>query len=249
MRTPSPVDSYWIPYDEKANQRFWDSFGGKPPFQGAMVLDVGCGRGTLCIDLALSGVRKIIGVDIDPACIDFAHTNLRCNYPHFTDCVSFELGDLSRYADDTFDYIVSKDSFEHIMNLGELLLEMKRCLKPGGKIYAGYGPLYNSPDGPHGHYGILPWGHVFLPERLLVAMVNRGRDEKVNHLSDLNLVNHMSFAEHRSLIFAAGFKVLYFEVNRGKHLLAPFFSALRKISFLEEYFTYNIYCVLEKESE
>jgi SAM-dependent methyltransferase len=240
------IGSHWFAFDEKANQNFWKSFGGKPSFQNATVLDVGCGRGSLCIDIALSGSKKISGIDLDPVLIEFARVNLLQKYPFLAERVNFDVGYLSQYPGDVFDCIVSKDTFEHIMNLGEVLSEMKRCLKPGGRIYTGFGPLYNAPDGPHGHYGVLPWGHVFLPERLLVAMVNRRRHDKIRRLLDLRGVNHLSFAEHRALLFGCGLKVVYFEVNQSRNPVSRLFSLLRKIPGLEEYFTHNIYCILEK---
>jgi SAM-dependent methyltransferase len=244
----SPLDSQWFALDELANQAFWENFGGTPSFQGASVLDVGCARGSLCFQMALLGAARTIGADINPVFIEFARATLRERYPRLLDCVSFDVGDLSRYADNTFDYIISKDTFEHIVNLGEMVAEMKRCLKPGGRIYTGYGPLYNAPNGPHGFFGVLPWGHVFLPERLLVALVNRKRSDKITCLRDLGVVNQMSFAEHRAVLWGAGLKVKYFEVNRSRHALSRAFVFLRRIPFLEEYFTHNIYCILEKES-
>ncbi len=244
----SPIDSPWFAIDERANQTFWKNFGGKPSLQGAVVLDVGCARGTLCIDIALSGAARTIGADIDSEFVQFASAAVRERYPQLMDRVSFEVGGLSRYADNTFDYIVSKDTFEHIMNLGEMVAEMKRCLKPGGRIYTGYGPLYNAPNGPHGFFGVIPWGHVFLPERLLVALINKKRCGKISCLRDLDVVNQMSFAEHRAVLYGAGLKVRYFEVNQSGHALSGVFSVLRKVPFLEEYFTHNIYCILEKES-
>ena len=63
-----------------------------------------------------------------------------------------------------FDYIVAKNSFEHIIGLEKMLEEMKKRLKPGGNIYTGFGPLYNSPNGPHMEKIIIPWGHLIFPD-------------------------------------------------------------------------------------
>ena len=122
-------------------EKFWKRFGGKPNLN-ATFLDVGCGHGAVCIDLANLGAKKVIGVDIDPVRIEFARNNLNLNYPELADRVEFyqiDLKDFDNY--EQFDYIISKDSFEHIINLRSMIEEMKKRLKPGGFVYAGFGPV------------------------------------------------------------------------------------------------------------
>ena len=38
----------------------------------------------------------------------------------------------------------------------------------------------------------------------------------------------------------------YIKVNLSNHPVAAIFNLLRRIKFLEEYFIYNIYCILKK---
>ena len=111
---------------KQENPQFWERLGGEPILEGRTVLDVGCGHGSLCIDMALSGAKKVIGLDINKALIDFARKNLYANYPALTGKVHFECLDLAQYQHESFDLIVSKDSFEHIINLDRELVEMKK---------------------------------------------------------------------------------------------------------------------------
>ncbi|MFC1561132.1 methyltransferase domain-containing protein [Candidatus Latescibacterota bacterium] len=113
------------------NKRFWLRLGGMPEVNGSVVLDIGCGHGGLCIDLALSGAKKVIGLDINHQLIEFARENLRVNYPHLQDIVEFESINLKNYHNNLiYDYIFSKDSFEHIIHVEEMLNEMKKNPNP-----------------------------------------------------------------------------------------------------------------------
>ena len=246
MKDDSSLGNHWLDVDVVANRTFWERFGGKPSFHGASVLDVGCCRGSLCVDVALSGARKVTGVDINATFIDYARATLQARYPELVDRVHYDVGALSQYPDNTFDLILSKDAFEHILNLPVMLAEMKRCLKPGGRIYTGYGPLYSAPNGAHGFFGTIPWGHLFLPARVLLALANRGRTRKALSLDELNDWNQLSFGAHRDLLCGAGLTVIDFKVNQSRHPLSRLFSLMRRLPGLENYFTHNIYCILEK---
>lgn len=68
----------------------------------------------------------------------------------FNTKTSTEVANLEKelpYKDDMFDEVYCKSVLEHIKNIGLLISEMRRVLKPGGKIwlrtdYAGYLPMY-----------------------------------------------------------------------------------------------------------
>ena len=117
-----------IDYFEKGgkdNIIFWARFDRKPCLKGATVLDVGCGHGRLCIDMALEGSSKVIGLDTNPRLIRFAQENLHNRFSHLADTVEFVHSDIQHYHPGVkFDYIVSKDTFEHIIDLEDVIEEM-----------------------------------------------------------------------------------------------------------------------------
>jgi SAM-dependent methyltransferase len=230
------------------NPKFWSRFDN-PSMTGKSLLDVGCGHGSLCIDAALAGADRVVGIDLDSERVAFAQANLEQNYPQLRERVTFVDIALEDYPLEGFDAIVSKDSFEHIIDLDGVLAEMKRRLAPGGRIYSGFGPLYNSMYGGHGRihnytYHI-PWLHVILPDVLLLKLVNRHRDEHVYSIHDLGL-NKLALHDYRRIIYGAGLNVVMFEVNHSKNKISQLFSLLRTFPFLEEYFSHNIYCILER---
>ena len=69
-------------------------------------------------------------------------------------------------ADGSIDACVSDNVFEHCRNLDAVLTETRRVLKPGGRLYAAYGPLWFSPGGDHysGRGGLhTVYNHLLLP--------------------------------------------------------------------------------------
>ncbi len=227
---------------------FWSRLGGKPDLKDAHVLEVGCGYGQLCFDMALSGAKKVVGIDINPKCIDFANEYLTMYYPELKDKIDFSNTDLMSYKEqDCFDYIISEDAFEHIMNLEEELVKMYKSLKVRGKLYTGFGPLYRSPYGGHKRMKMpIPWGHLILPESMLIKWVSMHRKEKINSIHDLGL-NKMSLADYKRLSNKKGWTILYFKVNHGDRLMSKIFSWISKIPFMEEYFSHDLYYVLRKD--
>jgi len=229
------------------NEKFWKRLSGKPDFTNSCVLDVGCGHGRLCIDTALSGAKKVVGIDLNSRLIEFARENLERNYYDLSNKIEFHnisLGDL--YDGVQFDYILSKDSFEHIIDLDLLLQEMKKRLKKGGRIYVGFGPLYRSYFGDHKKTKAkIPWFHLIIPESVLLRRLNRNRDKKIKSIEELGL-NKYRLKDYKRLFKESSLSILYFKVNCSDHILLKLFKLISKIPGLEEYFSKNIYCILEK---
>lgn len=239
-----------IAYFEKEKYRKNPIFFERFPninYEGLKVLDMGCGHGAISIDLALKGAKKIVGVDLNDDCIDFAKENLKTNFPQFADRITFVCTDFRTLEENDFDIIISKASFEHILDLDTLLVGMKEKLKIGGKIVTGFGPLYNSPWGDHNRLRHkLPWTHVMFPAEHFIEKLNKTREKKVETIYDLGL-NRYSLKDYiRMFNTTEGLKVIDFRTNVSKKTSMKFFNLFTYIPFLKEYFTYNIYSVLER---
>lgn len=255
------ADIAYFKRGEVENPTFWWRLGGKPIFTGLDVLDVGCGLGSLCVDMAAGGAARVVGLDTETKLIEFAKQYAAETYPQYKGVLEFYDHDLKHSKDGLFDVVVSKDSFEHIMDLDGMLREMAARLKPGGRIYAGFGPLYNSPFGHHGRVATFlpwrkfPWAHLVEREEKIVARLNKIRsqggkvftysDAPITSIRDLGLSMY-SLADYRRMIYGSGLKVTRFGMNRSKSPLSKVLSVLRRVPFLEEYCTHSIYCILEK---
>jgi SAM-dependent methyltransferase len=261
MNEPATADLDYFQRGGIENQIFWERMGERPDFQNSTVLDVGCGVGRMCVDIALAGASKVVGLDTDARLIGFANENLARAYTQLMGKVEFLALDLKDYHRQLFDCIISKDSFEHIMDLKGMLAQMRQHLKPGGRIFAGFGPLYNSPFGHHGRihtflpWRQFPWAHLVESEARLMERINRHRVRGENvfaykpgeltSIRDLGL-NKMSLREYREAFRQSGLDMVSFQVNRSTNLLSRLASLLKHVPFLEEYFTHTVYCIMER---
>ena len=94
---------------------------------GASVLDVGCGPGTITVDLAARvAPGRVVGIDV----VDAAD---QISAP---DNVTFEIGDVYdlAFGDATFDVVHAHQVLQHLSRPVDALLEMRRVLRPGGLL-------------------------------------------------------------------------------------------------------------------
>jgi 2-polyprenyl-3-methyl-5-hydroxy-6-metoxy-1,4-benzoquinol methylase len=228
------------------NNEWWRRVGERFDFCNANVLDLGCGHGALSIGIAESGASEVLGLDLEAERITFASEVVRQRYPGLVGKLHFACEDIRTLPQrHQYDYVVSKDSFEHIDELQSVVDSIALVLKPGGKLIVGFSPLYYSPFGDHGRLR-LPrvWLHAIVAERWLLRWVSAKERRRIEKISDLGL-NKLVPVEFRSLFPASRWRVISLKYNRGSRRLMPFMSALRKIPRLEKYFTVNIYAVIE----
>jgi len=144
------------------------SFLGITPdqFQGLHVLEVGGGEFGLLKALSEYGAH-CTGIDISESRVNYART------VHRAAPITFYVGDICNYdsiAVQTapFDVIVLRDVIEHIPQQAAALGVCARLLKPGGRLFVSFPPIF-SPFGGHQQnfkYGLfLPYIHL-LPNPL-----------------------------------------------------------------------------------
>lgn len=255
-----PPGGHWMTIRDNVTteiEKFWSRFGTQPGFAGKRILEVGCGRGDLSIGMAAAGAESVVGVDILSEHVAEANDRVRSEHADLAGRVEFTTQTLAELDSEPFDLVVSKDSFEHIIDVPAMLAAIRGCLAPSGVVYIGFSPLYHSPYGDHDRrktafraWGIggralamLPWGHLFL-EKKIIQRHDELNERRIASMHDLNL-NMMSIAEFRSHVRAAGFQPRYFATNRGSNPLGWPFSVLRRIPGLEKFCTYNVYCELK----
>ena len=113
---------------------------------GDAVLDVGCGAGEVCVELAaIVGARgRVAGVDLSEAMVEAARRTVAASGR------AIELQPASIYelpfADGAFDAVRAERVFQHLDNPEAALREMMRVTKRGGRVLA------SDPD--HGQAGL-----------------------------------------------------------------------------------------------
>ncbi|WP_397544335.1 bifunctional 2-polyprenyl-6-hydroxyphenol methylase/3-demethylubiquinol 3-O-methyltransferase UbiG [Roseovarius salis] len=96
---------------------------------GQEVLDLGCAGGFMAERLAQEGA-SVTGIDPAERAIDAAQAHARQAGLDIRYDVG--IGEALPYADDSFDAVVCVDVLEHVAELGRVLDEVGRVLRPGG---------------------------------------------------------------------------------------------------------------------
>lgn len=104
------------------------------PEPGMQILDIGCGTGSLCLELARLGA-KVTGIDISEAMLEVARDKARRTGM----TVKFLRADALHlpFEDASFDAVVSVTVMEFVPDLKRALAEAYRVLKPGGRLIVG----------------------------------------------------------------------------------------------------------------
>jgi ubiquinone/menaquinone biosynthesis C-methylase UbiE len=103
---------------------------------GMSVLDIGCGPGSITLDLAaLVSPGRVVGIDNAPAALDAARNAAAARGDAIT---SFQNGDVTSldFATASFDIVHAHQVLQHLRDPVAALCEMRRVCKPGGLIAA-----------------------------------------------------------------------------------------------------------------
>ena len=137
-------------------QQVFERFASLVPLHGLRVLEIG---GRLPAALTESrGVRRWCSVD-----------------PRNTHAESSEYAALRGIAEElpldrsSVDAVFASNSLQHVLRPEAALAEAARVLKPGGVLYANFGPIWSAPDGSHVEAFVFEgqrydfWTHTLLP--------------------------------------------------------------------------------------
>ena len=116
------------------------------------ILVAGCGAGRDLASWLPYAPKLVVGIDYlnYASAWDRSVTHYRSKYPGST--VEFLQGDLRHldmFQDGKFDVIGSDAVLEHVTNLSAVSHEFVRLLRPGGIVYATFGPLWYTWQGDH----------------------------------------------------------------------------------------------------
>lgn len=120
-------------YADKADLAVEDRFrGALGPFGAGRILDVACGPGAVTAAVA-RGAAHATGIDATPEML--AKAERRCREAGLSN-VGFRPGDAENlpFEDGAFDAVVTRLSLHHFADPGRALGQMRRVLRPGGRL-------------------------------------------------------------------------------------------------------------------
>lgn len=146
-------------------------------------LDIGCGRGELILALARNGAANATGVDIRPI---YEETLKTAADEKLGEVVHFTTKPLSELPEASFDEILSRDSFEHYEDPEAILRDVKRLLKPGGRLRVQFGPTWYHPHGVHMFFMFnRPWPHLFFSEKTIMNVRSLYKDDGAKRFGEV----------------------------------------------------------------
>jgi ubiquinone/menaquinone biosynthesis C-methylase UbiE len=198
-------------------------------FQGKKILDVGCDLdGKLIAEIhSKYQPQEVIGM------------NLAAEQKELFPNCRMEPGDIrqTHYPDNYFDVLVSASAFEHIHKFEIALDEMYRILKPGGFLYAGFGPIWSTCYGHHMwfiHQGqLINYWNVILPAYCHLLMTPQELFDHCIKQHDQSLSeaivqyvffsqdqNRLFYEDYEKIIGESKFKALFFKGYDHRELRA-----------------------------
>ena len=170
--------------------------------KGRTVLDFGCGEGSEVIEMAAAGARLVMGLENRESMLEIARRraadaglSTRCRF--------------TAVCEEPVDVVVSLDCFEHFAEPEAMLGMMYDLLKPGGVLFASWGPPWFHPNGSH-LIELPPWTHVFFTERAVMEWRSHMRDDGARRYADGGCgLNQMTIAAFEKMVKRSRFRIEY----------------------------------------
>jgi ubiquinone/menaquinone biosynthesis C-methylase UbiE len=203
---------------------------------GKRILEIGCGNGSLLKFIAVnSNPKYITGIDLKLSEWWGVGESSGTNW-EVRDGNAEELS----FADESFDVVISFSTFEHIHDIEKALREIKRVLKPSGRFYTEFVPIWTSAAGHHfvrsgertwnkEHLLLIPpFGHLYMNEFQMFEYLNKQTDDEklvsdiIQFIYHSNIINRRSRKYLMNAIMNCGMIVKQYEELFGFHRFAMF---------------------------
>jgi SAM-dependent methyltransferase len=121
-----------------------------------------------------------------------------------------DIGSRISLESDSFDLVLTYNTFEHLEQPKEALTELVRLCKSGGYIYIEFSPLFCSPLGLHAFCFLMPYPQfLFSPEFVEMKVKELGVNDLGHQLRRLQPTNRWRIAQFRDVWRTSGCDVIF----------------------------------------
>lgn len=239
---------------DRLEKYYYPEFDLLKEIKDKIILDIGAGSGGKTTFYAISGGKRVIGIDTEEEFIIQARKfALSKNVKN----IDFIVANAEKmpFQDASFDMCIMNDVFEHVSNPEIVLKEVNRVLKVNGKVLIN-SPPYFHPYGAHLTDLIgIPYVHLFFPESVLInaykklALNTQSPEKRIN--LRFGLVNNREQITYINKMTIARFEKIIFNQDQLKTILYKLIPLKKSLSYLlktpfREFFTKMIVYVGEK---
>lgn len=180
-------------------------------FEGAKILDLGCGSGGFAVALAENSA-VCLGIDLNVSHIQHACrlASERLINAEFVAADILKPNELDKILyGRSFHLIILSEFVEHLVsreNVCLLLNQAKKFLAPEGRLYVSFPPWFNPYGGHQAGWPIIrciPWFHL-IPNRLKCLVAPR---QAVKYLEFFRELNHLTIGGFEAILEEARLKV------------------------------------------
>jgi SAM-dependent methyltransferase len=190
------------------------------PLRGARILIAGCGTGRDLASWVAWSPAKVLAADwfsYDRAWACWRERFAATTPGTEVRFMQADLAQLSELDDASLDVVGSDAVFEHLKDLPAVLNEFRRILRPGGIMYATFGPLWYGWGGDHvSGYDAIGSGfnHIHLPHEEWLRYVDAASGQEHSEHDGRTWIRHDLFSRLRTdqylqYLESAGFERLF----------------------------------------
>ncbi len=172
-----------------------------PELNEKTVLDLGCGCGSNCLEFALNGAKRVVGVDISEKMLEVAKreaTDEKIEYKNMSMTDILTLGE-------KFDFIYSSLAFHYIEDFIKLCEDMYALLNENGiLLFSQEHPFITATVDGNGHYNKDENNRKV---SYTFSNYNESGERKVHWYVDGVTKYHRTFSDAINALVKAGFKI------------------------------------------
>jgi len=203
-RVSKPMTEEYESAREKLKIMYGDSVFDR--VQDRTIIDFGSGGGGATIELALSGAKKVIGLEIQDRFREVSKK--RAMEAGVSDKCEFVAA-----TNEKADIVFSLDAFEHFDDPADILAKMADVVKDDGEVWISFSWTWYHPYGGH-LFSVFPWAHLVFTESSLIRWRADLKEDGATCFSEVaGGLNQITIKKFKNFVETSPFRFSEFELT------------------------------------